>query len=159
MFHGSIVWRGILYSIMMVVGKLSCGLGLLPLRALIRALRTGQPASKRTDSEDCYPSFILGFAMVARGEIGFLISSIAESEGVFSGSKDSDPRAASELFLIVSWAIFICTIVGPIWVGLFVRKIQHKRVLDADRHNEHDDAWGIWGVKPPYYWQAAVGLG
>jgi hypothetical protein len=147
MFSGSIVWRGLLYSIMMVVGKLACGLGLLPFRALIRALRTGLPASKRIGTEDCYPSFILGFAMVARGEIGFLISSIAESEGVFSGSKDLDSKPASDLFLIVSWATVTCTILGPICVGLFVRKVQHKRAAHVERHNEDDDAWGIWGVK------------
>lgn len=87
--------------------------------------------------------------MVARGEIGFLISSITESEGVFGADKDSQTGAASELFLIVSWAIFLCTVIAPISVGLCVRQIQSKMASqEVDRQDEEfDDAWGIWGVK------------
>jgi len=34
-----------------------------------------------------YPASILGFAMVARGEIGVLVSFIAESKGIFGTKK------------------------------------------------------------------------
>ena len=94
MFSGSILWRGILYSILMMVGKLACSLWVLPLREWLLALRTGKSSSKHLGIQDLYPSAILGSAMVARGEIGFLISSIAESEGIFSADKDSQPSTA-----------------------------------------------------------------
>ncbi|KAG6018750.1 hypothetical protein E4U19_008059, partial [Claviceps sp. Clav32 group G5] len=59
-----------------------------------------------------YPASIIGCAMVARGEIGFLISSIAESNNIFSAS--SGRSSTSDLFLIVTWAIVLCTILGPL---------------------------------------------
>jgi len=73
------------------------------------------PASKPFS---LYPCAILGLAMVARGEIGFLISSLAESNGIFStGGND-------QIFLIVTWAIVLCTVVGPVGVGLLVRRVK-----------------------------------
>ncbi|KAJ3497580.1 hypothetical protein NLG97_g1791 [Lecanicillium saksenae] len=59
-----------------------------------------------------YPASILGCAMMARGEIGFLISSIAESEGIFRD--DGEVNSNSKLFLCVTWAIVLCTVVGPL---------------------------------------------
>lgn len=134
----------------MMVGKLACSVW-VPHREWFLALRTGKSSSKRLDIQDLYASAILGFAMVARGEIGFLISSIAESEGIFSAGKDSRPSAASDLFLIVSWAIVLCTIIGPICVGLCVRQIQSKMASQGtDKQGEDfDNAWGIWGVEHP----------
>ena len=85
--------------------------------------------------------------MVARGEIGFLISSIAESDGIYIGNQDSASGTASDLFLIVSWAIVVCTIIGPICVGLFVRKIQCKIASQGLESQSDDDPWGIWTVK------------
>ncbi|KAG6104650.1 hypothetical protein E4U14_005564 [Claviceps sp. LM454 group G7] len=69
-----------------------------------------------------YPASIIGCAMVARGEIGFLISSIAESNDIFSSS--SGRSSTSDLFLIVTWAIVLCTILGPLAVGLLVRRVR-----------------------------------
>ncbi|KAK5999108.1 hypothetical protein PT974_01497 [Cladobotryum mycophilum] len=82
-----------------------------------------------------YPAAILGFAMVARGEIGFLISSVAESRGVFGGGDGGDGDTAgdsgeSEMFLLVTWAIVVCTILGPLCTGLLVRRV---RVLEGNK--------------------------
>ncbi len=149
MFLGSILWRGVLYSMLMIVGKLACSLWVLPLQEWLLALCTGKSLSKRLAIQDFYPFTILGSAMVARGEIGFLISSIAESEGIFAADKDSQPSAASELFLIVTWAIVLCTVFGPICVGLCIRQMQSKMTSQGTDTTDEgfDDAWGIWGVK------------
>ena len=69
-----------------------------------------------------YPSAMLGSATIARGEIGFLISSLAESHGIFASSSptsssdlsSSTTRQPSEIYLIVTWAIMLCTILGPV---------------------------------------------
>lgn len=76
----------------------------------------------------------MGYAMVARGEIGFLISALAESRGIFT----------PEQYYIVTWGIVLCTIVGPLMVGLLtskVRKIRDSKELAASA--EHDPM-GIW---------------
>ena len=89
MFTGSIVWRGIVYSMLMILAKLLCGAWLVRFSsrlaagagpgAQMRGLRLPRPKS-------LYPASILGCAMVARGEIGFLISAVAESRGIFTSA-------------------------------------------------------------------------
>lgn len=85
--------------------------------------------------------------MVARGEIGFLISSIAESDGIFIANGNSNSDTTSDLFLIVCWAIVICTVIGPICVGLLVRKIQRSKVLEGSERQSDNDPWGIRTVR------------
>lgn len=214
MFDGPIVWRGIIYSILMLISKLLCGAWLIRfslsvsspavLRRAVEALKAvhvphlwhrnskreeGSPAaadsqgadqekpasstaarntppsasSAQTDSRDnisaapstaisptttpshttspaskpisLYPASILGLAMVSRGEIGFLISSLAESNDIFS----------EEVFLIVTWAIVLCTVVGPVCVGLLVRRVKKlEKVKDGVGGR---DVLGVWGVE------------
>lgn len=92
-----------------------------------------------------YPSLMLGSAMVARGEIGFLISSVAESTGVFGAATDG---GSSELFLVVTWAILICTLIGPVSIGLLVRRVKRLQLLERERGkgSGKGDPLGIWGV-------------
>ena len=90
-----------------------------------------------------YPAAIIANAMVARGEIGFLISSIAESRGIFGSRTES-----SETFLVVTWAVMLCTIIGPLIVGLLVRRVKR---LQKTRH-QYQAEWaqyvlGDWGVQ------------
>lgn len=91
-----------------------------------------------------YPACIVGVGMVARGEIGYLISALAESKGIFGRSEDGQP---SELFLIITWAITLCTIIGPISVGLIVNRVRQlesssQKVRDESKRN----VLGAWGV-------------
>jgi hypothetical protein len=86
-----------------------------------------------------YPCAILGLAMVARGEIGFLISSLAESNGIFSTGGDN------QIFLIVTWAIVLCTVVGPVCVGLLVRRVKRLEKAKKDGTGGRD-VLGVWGV-------------
>lgn len=85
-----------------------------------------------------YPGGIVGCAMVARGEIGFLISSLAEANGIFG----AEPNG--ELFLIVTWAIMLCTIIGPVMVGAMVNRL--KSLSDGKHGEERRDILGVWGL-------------
>ncbi|KAH7020995.1 Sodium/hydrogen exchanger family-domain-containing protein [Microdochium trichocladiopsis] len=106
--------------------------------------RTNPTPAKPTS---LYPAGILSFAMVARGEIGFLISAVAESKGVFhsvatpssssSGNTESlsgtyrlaaSAQEPSDIFLIVTWAIVLCTIIGPLVVGILVKRVKRLEV-------------------------------
>ena len=95
-----------------------------------------------------YPATMLGTAMTARGEIGFLVASLAESNGLFA---DSDPRAnqqngSSELYLVVVWAIVLCTIAGPLGTGMLVKRV---RKLQAERENvpARADPLEVWAIR------------
>lgn len=92
-----------------------------------------------------YPASIIGCAMTARGEIGFLVSSIAEGNNIFAS--DSDKKSSSDIFLVVTWAIVLCTILGPLAVGLIVRrvrKLQHG--VEKEGRFIRGDVLGVWGV-------------
>ncbi|KAJ2996043.1 hypothetical protein NUW58_g1100 [Xylaria curta] len=213
LFVGGIVFRGIIYSVLMIIGKLVCGLWLVRFsismsdtlrsvasfisskyRQTVSKIRTWgfkpkakstavhepqpheSPTAQTTGTElstqlasrprsvepialrpptpelatppkplSLYPAAVMGCAMVARGEIGFLISSTAESQGIFR-RPDEIASKASGLFLIVTWAIFVCTIIGPVCTGLLVRRIQKlERAAEASRSGTRD-VLGVWGV-------------
>ncbi|KAI0390756.1 Sodium/hydrogen exchanger [Xylariaceae sp. FL0594] len=217
LFARDIVWRGIVYSILMIMGKLVCGLWLvrfpmvssqgmwrsLPARVssgynrwLLSGARASNGRSTKHESQDrdvsvqprsmelsttpqasspagpsrsrpdhvpstpdcsdhesaippkplsLYPAAVLGCAMVARGEIGFLISSTAESGGVFR-RPDEDVAEVSELFLIITWAIFLCTILGPVCTGLLVRRIKRLEMAGRVAGRAGRNVLGAWGV-------------
>jgi hypothetical protein len=87
--------------------------------------------------------------MVARGEIGFLISSVAESKGVFRNASESKSGSgSSELLLIVTWAIVLCTILGPFCVGLLVRRVKklEERSAATQVEGREKNVLGVWGV-------------
>jgi hypothetical protein len=105
-------------------------------------VRNSMPKPEKSIS--LYPACIVGVGMVARGEIGYLISALAESKGIFGRSADGQP---SELFLIITWAITLCTIIGPISVGLIVNRVRQlesgsRKVRDGSKRN----VLGAWGV-------------
>ncbi len=60
------------------------------------------------------PALFIGIAMVSRGEIGLLVVQIAH-----------DPQSSlldDDTYLIAVWSILLCTLVGPIGVGIVVRR-------------------------------------
>lgn len=186
MFQGSIVWRGIVYAILMTLAKLVCGLWLVrfsvtPLKSFLskvvsrvkrpsiprpwgkkskvctgRAPSAHQVPPTRTTSDSrvppaskpfsLHPPLILACAMTARGEIGFLVSAVAESTGVFA-SNNATPGMESDVFLVVTWAIVLCTILGPLGVGFSVRRV---KTLEERKNREQQgsgrDVLGVWGV-------------
>ncbi|EXJ78854.1 hypothetical protein A1O1_09256 [Capronia coronata CBS 617.96] len=156
MFQGSIVWRGLVYSVLMAIGKLFCGAWLIRfVKASATAPNTGNEQERKKSSskplprpKSLYPASLLGCAMVARGEIGFLISALAASNGIFSTSGTSSAaNLESDIYLIVTWAILLCTIVGPLALGILARRVKR---LQAERMKsgsaEGEDPLGIWGV-------------
>ncbi|KAI1452287.1 Sodium/hydrogen exchanger [Annulohypoxylon moriforme] len=202
MFNSTIVWKGLVYTVLMIIGKMACGVWLLRiaftpsisimctkftttvklLRPKITNLwsqahekstpsrttthtRQNQPpnssSSQQTRStraatetsdptsikpRSVYPASILGCAMTARGEIGFLISSVAESNMIFSSEKSLGGKN-SEIFLVVTWAIMLCTILGPLAVGLIVRRVEQLQ-QGAQRQGRfvRGDVLGVWGL-------------
>lgn len=223
MFSGPVIWRGLVYTILMVFAKLVCGLWLVrfapmprgkaiakalpPLHVLtfgllgntrtkagkagrgektqanniplshLQASGTLQSSNSTRDTtsvepnqgasdtsspaqnarvsanttrkraalpkpKSLYPAAILGSAMVARGEIGFLISSVAEAKGVFGEGGNT------EEFLIVTWAILLCTLIGPITVGLLVKRVKRLQQDERRKSVGQEDPLGIWGVLP-----------
>ncbi|KAF7131057.1 hypothetical protein CNMCM5793_004044 [Aspergillus hiratsukae] len=96
-----------------------------------------------------YPASILGLAMMARGEIGYLIASLAEADGIFSPHSSSSPvtgsqEVASEIYLVVIWAITLCTFIGPLCVGSLVKRL--KTLQNLRTHTGGEDPLGTWGV-------------
>ncbi|KAF2028468.1 hypothetical protein EK21DRAFT_101794 [Setomelanomma holmii] len=177
MFTGSIVWRGIVYATLMAFAKLVCGLWLVgfPARSQSRKGTVSQllgkmrldliphlwgkseraktsPRAGATSSANpaksvsLHPPLILALAMCARGEIGFLISGVAESTGAFSATGQATEEP-SNIFLVVTLAIVLCTIIGHLGVGLSVRRVKK---LQSRKNKQQDgagrDVLGVWGV-------------
>ena len=93
--------------------------------------------------------------MVARGEIGFLISAVAATNGIFSTANSPDEKedstdgasSTSDIYLIVTWAILLCTIIGPVTLGFLAKRakrLQNERA--QSREGAAEDPLGIWGV-------------
>ncbi|KAH7107268.1 Cation/H+ exchanger [Auriculariales sp. MPI-PUGE-AT-0066] len=193
MFTGPVLWRGIVYSVLMVLGKVACGVWLIRLPTRLRvpqradavapaavppteersntaSINHSQPAcettAKKPDavhatadtaasrrSRSLYPAVILGCAMVARGEIGFLVSALAASKGIFgrpsidAGGEPTSANIESDIFLVVTWAIVICTMVGPIAVGIMVRRVRWLEATKAANSIDGSvNVLGEWGI-------------
>lgn len=177
MFRGPIVWRGIVYTILMMLGKLACGLVLVRFTstpAKVQLPKGQQPTATSASDEisaspkseqqqtpsanskrkrqaprtlpkpqSLYPSLMLGSAMVARGEIGFLISSLAESNAVFGIVEGG---GSSDIFLVATWAILLCTIIGPVSIGAMVNRVKRLQKVRAT-DTAKPDPLGGWGVE------------
>ena len=87
-----------------------------------------------TRSRSPYPASTIGTAMVARGEMGFLIAALAENIGIFASQNDSVAREDSSLdiYLVVTWAVVLCTVIGPVSVELLVRRVKKLQRQDGD---------------------------
>ncbi|WWC60715.1 uncharacterized protein I303_103291 [Kwoniella dejecticola CBS 10117] len=112
LWKGRIIWRGIIYAILMLLGKLACGIWLV---VWIKPKRsTTRGGDVISFSSSWKGAVFLGSAMVARGEIGLLISQIAYNTHT--------PLLKEDEFLIVNWGIILCTIIGPLSVGWTIRR-------------------------------------
>ena len=155
MFQGSIVWKGIVYAILMTAAKglvclviyyeyFSKWLSTSKKPMIARTTRhiplrlTSRPHPEPTRAIEAeveqIPSnpphaiaMLVGFAMTARGEIGFLIASLSQSSGtlILKDRDGSDVQSSGEeIFLVIVWAVVLCTIVGPVGVGVIVRRLR-----------------------------------
>lgn len=109
-----VIWKGVVYTLLMVFAKFVVAV-LAPASDFI-SLRTKQSrVETRATSEGATwaPATLLGAAMVARGEIGLLIIQIGLNE---------TPFLSQEAFVVGVWAIVLNTIIGPVVVGLLLKR-------------------------------------
>ncbi|EJD52857.1 Sodium/hydrogen exchanger [Auricularia subglabra TFB-10046 SS5] len=111
LFTGRRIWRGLVYTILMVAAKVLAGVWPLII-------------SRRNWRASWVPALFVGSALVARGEIGVLIATVANSDGVLN----------QDAYLEAIWAILLCTLLGPPVVGWIVRKWE-REILE-----------GPWGI-------------
>ncbi|RPA82705.1 Sodium/hydrogen exchanger [Ascobolus immersus RN42] len=132
LWTGKAIWRGIVYSILMIFSKLLVGIWLpvidifaspksastIPTTESLSTPVTEIPGStSRLARISWAPALILGLAMVARGEIGLLIIQLAYNQsGIVS----------EEGFVTGIWAILLNTIIGPMAVGLYIKLKSRK---------------------------------
>jgi hypothetical protein len=196
MFHGPVVWRGMVYTVLMVLGKCVTSVWLLILPPLTRSIsefkkRQSRDKSEKTVAQDpprpiraatqsseatifplvavgsstdrnpgpdpedeisdketrrlssvvetkptyrhstLFAALLLSFAMTTRGEIGFLVAAVGQSITVL------DPE---DVYLVVIWAVVLCTLLGSIGVGIIVYII--KKVANG---KEVHNLLGKWG--------------
>ena len=67
--------------------------------------------------------------MVARGEIGYLIASLAQSSGTLEMKSKGEGETVQneDVFLVIIWAVTLCTIGGPMAVGSIVKSMKKKK--------------------------------
>jgi len=148
LWAAGLVWRGLIYSAIQFIAKGVVSFWLIIWGIRSRLRKKNAHKSMHQTSQSAMPqeeplissngsllltSMILSFAMISRGEIGFLIASLAESRAVFS--KD-DSQGASELYLLSIWALFVCTILGPLGVGFAVRTFRKKSKVVSGISNQ-----------------------
>ena len=107
-----------------------------------------QASASKMMSRSLYPASIVGTAMMARGEIGFLIAALAQSRGIFAVQNEGSgirEDSGSTIYLVVVWAIALCTVIGPVSVGLLVRRVKRLQLQRRERSGG-EDPLGIWGV-------------
>ena len=114
MWTGEMIWKGVVFSVLMVCGKLVVGFT-VPIWDLMgkrnSTVVTDEIASRRANWA---LAALLGMAMVARGEIGLLIIQIGLNE---------TPYLSEKAFIIGIWAIVLNTIVGPVSVGVLLNHV------------------------------------
>jgi hypothetical protein len=199
LFHGPVVWRGMVYTVLMALGKCATSVWLFAfpvLNKFINKVRTKMPQSNRNGQADNVPTqisprsvhppsqvfpdsemasksiisddldtsnppiiqrntilamnydnpdtgktsqkyiyavLLLSFAMTTRGEIGFLIAAVGQS---------IDILAPEEVYLVVIWAVILCTLLGSIGVGIvvfFIKKAAARLRVGPS------EILGIWG--------------
>ncbi|KAK4205004.1 putative Na(+)/H(+) antiporter [Triangularia verruculosa] len=129
LWTGEVIWKGVVFTILMVFSKLIVGL-VVPVWDMMSAVTTSHTNEKHSArmaaTASWAPATLLGTAMVARGEIGLLIIQIGLNETPFLSRK---------AFVIGVWAIVLNTIIGPVSVGVLLKKAGNKIATDR--------TWGI----------------
>ena len=141
LFQGEMIWKGIIYTLLMSLAKCLTGIWISHSPSIftfihnpqyqIREIYPSRPSktdstvlspndaihhvATHKESNPVYPGLLLGMAMTTRGEIGFLIAAVAQSASVISPEK---------VHLVIIWGILLCTLMGPIVVGIIVRRIK-----------------------------------
>ncbi|KDR82775.1 hypothetical protein GALMADRAFT_58453 [Galerina marginata CBS 339.88] len=140
-----VVWRGVVYALLMILAKMAVGLWILVWpepgrRHEISAMlwwwehQQQDPRGSKSQARGDNPSeptrtraaALLGLAMVARGEIALIVAQLARplllgaSSTIQVGTTDEEP------FAIVIWAILVSTVGGALGVGLLLGSWRRK---------------------------------
>ncbi|KAI9648407.1 hypothetical protein NHQ30_003041 [Ciborinia camelliae] len=146
MFEVSIVWKGFVYSLLMIIAKGLVSLVIYfeyfikswhkPREIRSTYMQSQQPGSSAVETArpPHIEALMVGFAMIARGEIGFLIASLSQSSGTLLLKNRHNTAIASgeAVFLVIIWAVVICTIAGPVGIGILIRRLSGN---DSNGHN------------------------
>lgn len=132
MFNGSVLWKGVVYAVTMIFAKAAVGSAIYG-QYLVHRWKHGichdQSSTNFQERAPHIPAAIISMAMIARGEIGFLIASLSFSAGTLTvqsaaSTSYDKPASSQDLFLSITWAVVLCTVFGPIGVGIVVRKLR-----------------------------------
>jgi Kef-type K+ transport system membrane component KefB len=133
LWTGDVIWKGVLFSFLMLFGKLIVGLSIPCWDLLVLGAGPKITGHKDAVSEikldlasNWNPAMLLGTAMVARGEIGLLIIQVGFNE---------TPYLSDKAFVIAVWAIVLNTLAGPVLVGV-VLKYSGSKIAE-------DSRWGM----------------
>lgn len=141
MFTGSIVWKGLAYTALMALAKGSVSIVIYFHHFKNRYTHNKkQPTSTQQQADrgnngHCRSdvphgaALLIGLAMIARGEVGFLIASLAQSSDtlIFRSHGGSENNPGNEdLFVVLVWAITLCTIIGPLGVGIMTKRLGQR---------------------------------
>ncbi|KKF95728.1 hypothetical protein CFO_g1937 [Ceratocystis platani] len=118
LWSGTVLWKGATYAVLMLLSKVSISL-VIPLYDIIN--RRPLPATSYFLRRIWQPSLIMGFGMVARGEIGLLTIMIGHNHTDF---------LTREAFIVGIWAIILNTMIGPFFVGLIMRRFGSSLARD-----------------------------
>ncbi|KAK3352894.1 Sodium/hydrogen exchanger family-domain-containing protein [Lasiosphaeria hispida] len=129
MWTGEMIWKGVVFAILMACGKLVVGV-CVTIWDLITVSASDKAVARRSNviALNWAPATLLGTAMVARGEIGLVIIQVGLNETPFLSEK---------AFIIGIWAIVLNTIIGPVSVGVLLKRVGGKIANDPR-----------WGVQP-----------
>ncbi|KAF2180913.1 hypothetical protein K469DRAFT_671896 [Zopfia rhizophila CBS 207.26] len=123
LWTGEAIWKGLVFAILTMIGKVAVGF-IVPLWDI--STRPRGTSIRAAVRDAFWPSMLLGFAMVARGEIGLLVVQIGLNK---------TPYLSEAAFITAVWAIVLNTIIGPVTVGFVVK---YKAQVIAD---------GTWGIQ------------
>ncbi|KAI4768023.1 CPA2 familytransporter [Aureobasidium sp. EXF-3400] len=110
LWSGSAIWHGVVYTLLMLFAKVVVGIW-IPLWEVLTG-KSKSDVPKPPLSQSLPSACLLGFAMVARGEIGLLIVEIGYN---------STPYVSDAGFYTAVWAILLNTVIGPMVVGLLIK--------------------------------------
>jgi Kef-type K+ transport system membrane component KefB len=154
LWTGEVIWKGVVYTLLMVFAKLIVGI-VVPvwdfISPRIRKRNLEKMPAKATAS--WAPATLLGACMVARGEIGLLIIQIGLNE---------TPFLTQKAFIIGVWAIVLNTIIGPVLVGILLKRagttiaedarwgVQAKHGSDTETNTEAEPTGTSGGTNPRF---------
>ena len=147
-FQGSIVWKGIIYALLMVIAKLLVGSSIC-----VEYFLRLQKASKTNSTPNIELQTLPTEQQTLNIQIASTVSFMATLDcfvdrvchGFKRGNRVSDRFAKSEfwnsyvacnrhihktvkIYSFIAWTVIICTIVGPISVGVIVRRLRNREV-------------------------------